>query len=147
MLPSGDGKNTRRRISAKSFGNPPLRLPRQGLSRVQYYNRTGAKKSHRCGLERTGADIETEAFYPVVYCVRNKRKRLWAMKSNHPVGISCRRDGDCSETKFVVKIALSLFRKKRYSWTLNFWKSASLNAAKMQNSIEWLSPNASCRIF
>ena len=41
-LPSGDGKNTRRRISAKSFGNPPLRLPRQGLSRVQYYNRTGA---------------------------------------------------------------------------------------------------------
>ena len=52
-LPSGDGKNTRRRISAKSFGNPPLRLPRQGLSRVQYYNRTGAKKSHRCGLERS----------------------------------------------------------------------------------------------
>ena len=35
-----------------------------------------AKKIHRCGLERTGADIETEAFYPVVYCVRNKRKRL-----------------------------------------------------------------------
>lgn len=33
-------------------------------------------KSYRCGLERTGADIETEAFYPVVYCVRNKRKRL-----------------------------------------------------------------------
>ena len=75
-LPSGDGKNTRRRISAKSFGNPPLRLPRQGLSRVQYYNRAGAKTNPRCGLERSGADIETEAFYPVVYCVRNKRKRL-----------------------------------------------------------------------
>ena len=27
-------------------------------------------KSYRCGLERTGADIETEAFYPVVYCGR-----------------------------------------------------------------------------
>uniref|UniRef100_UPI003AF49CC7 hypothetical protein n=1 Tax=Alistipes putredinis TaxID=28117 RepID=UPI003AF49CC7 len=37
---------------------------------VQYYNRFGAKKSHRCGLERTGADIGTEAFYPVVYCGR-----------------------------------------------------------------------------
>ena len=27
-------------------------------------------KSYRCGLERTGADIGTEAFYPVVYCGR-----------------------------------------------------------------------------
>ena len=49
---------------------------RAGLFPVQYYNRFGTKKIHRCGLERTGADIETEAFYPVVYCVRNKRKRL-----------------------------------------------------------------------
>ena len=43
---------------------------RAGLFPVQYYNRFGAKKSHRCGLERTGADIGTEAFYPVVYCGR-----------------------------------------------------------------------------
>ena len=35
------------------------------------------------------------------------------MKSNHPVGISCRRDGDCSRTKFVVKIALSLFSEEK----------------------------------
>ena len=49
---------------------------RAGLFPVQYYNRFGTKKIHRYGLERTGADIETEAFYPVVYCVRNKRKRL-----------------------------------------------------------------------
>ena len=27
-------------------------------------------KSYRSGLERTGADIGTEAFYPVVYCGR-----------------------------------------------------------------------------
>lgn len=27
-------------------------------------------KSYRCGLERTGADIGTEAFYTVVYCGR-----------------------------------------------------------------------------
>ena len=26
---------------------------------MQYYNRFGAKKIHRCGLERTGADIGT----------------------------------------------------------------------------------------
>ena len=75
-LLSGDNKNPRRRISDQSFENPPLRLPEPGRFPVQYYNRFGAKKSHRCGLERTGADIETEAFYPVVYCVRNKRKRL-----------------------------------------------------------------------
>ena len=25
-------------------------------------------KSYRCGLERSGADIGTEAFHPVVYC-------------------------------------------------------------------------------
>ena len=69
-LPSGDGKNPRRRISDRSSENPPLRLPGLGLFPVQYYNRPGAKKSHRCGLERTGADIGTEAFYPVVYCGR-----------------------------------------------------------------------------
>ena len=41
-LYSDEDKNPRRRISDRSFENPPLRLPRQGLSRVQYYNRTGA---------------------------------------------------------------------------------------------------------
>ena len=33
-------------------------------------------KSYRCGLERTGADIETEASRAIVYCSRNKIKRL-----------------------------------------------------------------------
>ena len=67
-LLSGDNKNPRRRISDRSFENPPLRLPRQGLSRVQYYNRAGAKTNPRCGLERSGADIGTEVFHPVVSC-------------------------------------------------------------------------------
>ena len=67
-LPSDEGKNPRRRISDRSFENPPLRLPGPGLFPVQYYNRFGAKKSHRCGLERTGADIGTEVFQSVVSC-------------------------------------------------------------------------------
>ena len=76
-LPSGDGKKPRRRTAIESLKTPPLRLPRQGLSRCNITTVSGqTKKIHRCGLERTGADIETEAFYPVVYCVRNKRKRL-----------------------------------------------------------------------
>ena len=40
-LPSGDGKNPRRRISDRSSENPPLRLPGLGLFPVQYYNRPG----------------------------------------------------------------------------------------------------------
>ena len=99
----------------ENFEKPPLQLPKTGLFHVQYYNRAGAKISPRCGLKRSWADIETEAFYPVVYYGRNKRKRLWAMKSNHPKRISCRRDGDCSGAKFVVKIVFSLFRNKGYS--------------------------------
>ena len=38
-LPSGEGKNPRRKNFRKNFAKPPLRLPRQGLSLVQYYNR------------------------------------------------------------------------------------------------------------
>ena len=67
-LLSGDNKNPRRRISDQSFENPPLRLPEPGRFPVQYYNRFGAKKIHRCGLERSGADIGTKVFHPVVSC-------------------------------------------------------------------------------
>ena len=67
-LLSGDNKNPRRRISDQSFENPPLRLPEPGRFPVQYYNRFGAKKSHRCGLERSGADIGIEVFLSVVSC-------------------------------------------------------------------------------
>ena len=52
-LASSEAKNPRRRISDRNFENPPLRLPGSGLFPVQYYNRFGAKKIHRCGLERT----------------------------------------------------------------------------------------------
>ena len=69
-LLSGDNKNPRRRISDQSFENPPLRLPEPGLFPVQYYNRFGAKKIHRCGLERTGADIGAGLENEDVYCGR-----------------------------------------------------------------------------
>ena len=67
-LPSDEGKNPRRRISDRSFENPPLRLPEPGWFPVQYYNRPGAKKSPRCGLERSGADVGVEVFQSVVSC-------------------------------------------------------------------------------
>ena len=67
-LASSEAKTPRRKNFRKNFAKPPLRLPRQGLSRVQYYNRTGAKTSPRCGLERSGADSRTEVFHPVVSC-------------------------------------------------------------------------------
>ena len=41
LLLSDDNKNPRRKNFRKNFAKPPLRLPRQGLSRVQYYNRLG----------------------------------------------------------------------------------------------------------
>ena len=44
-LPSGEGKNPRRRISDRSFENPPLRLPEPGWFPVQYYNRPGCVPS------------------------------------------------------------------------------------------------------
>ena len=43
-LLSGDNKNPRRRISDRSFENPPLRLPEPGLFPVQYYNCPVLKK-------------------------------------------------------------------------------------------------------
>ena len=52
-LASSEAKNPRRRISIESLKTPPLRLPGTGRFPVQYYNRPGAKKSHRCGLERS----------------------------------------------------------------------------------------------
>ena len=38
-LPSGDGKNPRRRISDRSFQNFPKRFPEPDLFPLQYYNR------------------------------------------------------------------------------------------------------------
>ena len=69
-LASSEAKNPRRRISDRNFENPPLRLPGSGLFPVQYYNRFGAKKIHRCGLERTGADIGAGLENEDVYCGR-----------------------------------------------------------------------------
>ncbi len=65
---SGENKNPRRKIFCENFEKPPLRPPRAGLFPVQYYNRAGAKTNPRCGLERSGADIGTEVFHPVVSC-------------------------------------------------------------------------------
>ena len=69
-LASSEAKNPRRRISDRNFENPPLRLPGPGRFPVQYYNRFGAKKIHRCGLERTGADIGAGLENEDVYCGR-----------------------------------------------------------------------------
>lgn len=82
-LLSDDNKNPRRKNFRKNFAKPPLRLPRQGLSRVQYYNRTGAKKSHRCGLERTGADIKIQTLESVVYC--NMKVRVYYLVHNSDI--------------------------------------------------------------
>ena len=67
-LPSGEGKNPRRKNFRKNFAKPPLRLPRVGRFPLQYYNHAGAKTNPRYGLERSGADIGTEVFHPVVSC-------------------------------------------------------------------------------
>ena len=50
LLLSDDNKNPRRKNFRKNFAKPPLRLPRQGLSRVQYYNRTGVSRPEK-GLQ------------------------------------------------------------------------------------------------
>ena len=55
-LPSGDGKNPRRRISDRSSENPPLRLPGRVCSRCNITTVSGQKKSIGAdwsGLERT----------------------------------------------------------------------------------------------
>ena len=57
---------------------------------VQYYNRPVRKKSPPNGLERTRADIGSEAFRQVVYCHRNKYSDKetdgWTniYRNNHP---------------------------------------------------------------
>ena len=67
-LLSGDNKNPRRRIFARSSLNSPIRLSRVGLFPVQYYNRPVRKKSPPNGLERSWADIGIEVFLSVVSC-------------------------------------------------------------------------------
>ena len=55
-LPSGDGKNPRRRISDRSFQNFPKRLPWPGLFPVQYYDRRALEQAlgaDWCGRKRT----------------------------------------------------------------------------------------------
>ena len=90
MVPSDDGKNPRRRISAQSFQNSPMLLPRVGLFPMQYYNSLKMKKSPPNGLERSWADIRIEAIRQVVYCHRNKYSDKetdgWTniYRNNHP---------------------------------------------------------------
>ena len=49
-LPSGEGKNPRRKNFRKNFAKPPLRLPRAGRFPVQYYNRFGLSRPEK-GLQ------------------------------------------------------------------------------------------------
>ena len=60
-LPSDDGKTPRRKNFRKNFAKPPLRLSRAGLSRVQYYNRPGAKKT--IGADWSGRERTAEPRY------------------------------------------------------------------------------------
>ena len=55
-LPSGDGKKPRRRTAIESLKPPPLRLPRQGLSRCNITTMRAPKQTlgtDWSGLERT----------------------------------------------------------------------------------------------
>ena len=55
-LPSGDGKKPRRRTAIESLKTPPLRLPRQGLSRCNITTLRAPKQTLGAdwsGLERT----------------------------------------------------------------------------------------------
>ena len=72
-LASSEAKTPRRKNFRKNFAKPPLRLPRQGLSRVQYYNRRAPKKSPPNGQERTGAVIGIKVFQSVVSCIMKGR--------------------------------------------------------------------------
>jgi len=69
-LPSGEGKDPPPKTSTEDFDKRLAGALKQGRFPMQYYNRFGAGKNRRCGLERTGADIGTEAVFPVVYCGR-----------------------------------------------------------------------------
>ena len=88
-LPSGDGKNSRRRISNRSSQNSPIRLSRVGLFPVQYYNRLEMKKSPSNGLERTGADIKPEMLKTIISCITNKIFHYQKMKRNTQDPASC----------------------------------------------------------
>ena len=72
MLPSGDGKNPPPKIRNDDFDKRLAEVLKPGNFPLQYYNRRAPKKSPANGLERTGADISSEAFYLVVYCGRKE---------------------------------------------------------------------------
>ena len=88
-LPLAMAKNPRRRISERSFENPPLRLLGPGRFPVQYYNRPDAKKP----AERTGAVVgghKTRNAKRLLYLASRTRSfTIKKMKLNNQNPASC----------------------------------------------------------
>ena len=78
-LPSGDGKKPRRRTAIESLKTPPLRLPRQGLSRCNITTVRYEKKARRTDcyrkFENSSATASEARSFPVQYYNRPVRKK------------------------------------------------------------------------
>ena len=78
-LLSGDNKNPRRRIFARSSLNSPIRLSRVGLFPVQYYNRPVRKKKP---AERTGAVVSGHRNRGIsVGCILQHERQVFLFRS------------------------------------------------------------------
>ena len=67
-LPSGEGKDPPPKTSTEDFGRCLAGVLEPGYFPMQYYDSFRARKSRRCGLERTAADIGIGIENTVVYC-------------------------------------------------------------------------------
>ena len=71
-LASSEAKDPLPKTSIEDSDKRLAGVLKPGNFPLQYYNRRAPKKSPANGLERTGADISSEAFYLVVYCGRKE---------------------------------------------------------------------------
>ena len=77
-LPSGDGKKPRRRTAIESLKTPPLRLPRQGLSRCNITTVRYEKKP----AERTGAVVSGHRNRGIsVGCILQHERQVFLFRS------------------------------------------------------------------
>ncbi len=77
-LPSGDGKKPRRRTAIESLKTPPLRLPRQGLSRCNITTVRTKKKP----AERTGAVVSGHRNRGIsVGCILQHERQVFLFRS------------------------------------------------------------------
>ena len=71
-LASSEAKDPLPKTSIEDSDKRLARVLKPGNFPLQYYNRRAPKKSPANGLERSRADISSEAFYLVVYCGRKE---------------------------------------------------------------------------